>query len=220
MCELASTWLQFPSPLFTDYFLPPLLTSPPLSSFSPSPEVLSGSQFWYDRLVGSDDMERVNGCHWQWKSYCSSSQVRKIFVTIQSPRCLEKQGNTQRGKVTQHLPKVKGCLRHPQHSGCLVTFFPVELWFESDDEPQSSQDFCRICFHGGGGREVPVEACIHALLMGRSGGESAGGELWRLLCITIAYSCTTKNCVSPLCCLGLNWVYRLAVGHTQYMRAN
>ena len=50
--------------------------SPPHSH--PYTGVLPSSKLWYDCLVGSDDMERTDGCHWQRESHCRRAQVGRV----------------------------------------------------------------------------------------------------------------------------------------------
>lgn len=37
--------------------------------------LLPGAELWYDCFLCADDLERTDGCHWQWESNCCCSQV-------------------------------------------------------------------------------------------------------------------------------------------------
>lgn len=44
--------------------------------------VLSMSEFWHDRFLGSDDLERTDGCDWKRKPDCRCAQVIIIVIVL------------------------------------------------------------------------------------------------------------------------------------------
>ena len=44
--------------------------------------LLSSIKFCYDSFISFNDMERADGCDWEWESYCSSLKVSVTLINI------------------------------------------------------------------------------------------------------------------------------------------